>query len=309
LFAFLDRFEKEPISASYFLGPVVIQNTKNEILLLDGQQRLATATVLLAALRDYARILDKDGEHIGADEARDIQRKFIEKDDTEPVQYSIQLGELDNAYFKQNIQQDPPELTAKPRLRSHKLINNAYKNLSDKIKEYITGQDSKITVRKIKKLKDCLTKGMLLIAIQVDSEEDAFSIFATLNDRGLRLSVPDLLLNLLMQRAETDEQRSAVREQWNYMLQTMGTRDISRFLRHMWLSRYGDLKARSLFAEMKTHLQNNEITSLSFSDQCAKECDRYISLLYIDNEIPQEARNSLEGIIKNLYLFSKKFNF
>lgn len=300
LFAFLERFEKEPIAASYFLGPVVIQNTKTEIILLDGQQRLATATILLAALRDYARTLDKEGEFVGADEARDIQRKFIEKDDTEPIQYSIQLSELDNAYFKQNIQQDPPDLASKPRLRSHKLINNAYNNLKDKISEYIPGPDAKATVRKIKKIRDCLTKGMLLIAIQVDSEEDAFSIFATLNDRGLRLSVPDLLLNLLMQRAETDDQRSAVREQWNYMLQAMGTRDISRFLRHMWLSRYGDLKARSLFTEMKVHLQNNEITSLSFADQCAKECDNYISLLDIDNEINQEARNSLEGIIKNL---------
>lgn len=304
LFTFLEKFEKEPIAATYFLGPVVIQNLKIEIILLDGQQRLATATILLAALRDYARTIDKEGEHYGADEARDIQRKFIEKDDTEPVQYSMQLGELDNAYFKQNIQNDSPIESPKPRLRSHKLIMNTYKILSDKIRENITGPDSKTIVRKIKRLRDCLTKGMLLIAIQVDSEEDAFSIFATLNDRGLRLSVPDLLLNLLMQRAETEEQRSAVREQWNYMLQAMGTRDISRFLRHMWLSRYGDLKARSLFAEMKSHLYQSEITSLSFADQCSKECDSYISLLDIGGEIPKEAKNSLEGIIKNLNILS-----
>jgi hypothetical protein len=143
---------------------------------------------------------------------------------------------------------------------------------------------------------------MTVVAIQVASEEDAFSIFASLNDRGLRLSVPDLLLNLLMQRAETEINRAAVRTKWNYMLQEMGKRDISRFLRHMWLSKYGDLKARGLFTEMKDHLTNAQLTSLTFAELCAEECDAYISILDLDEEIPKDARNSLEGIIKHMNL-------
>ena len=75
-----------------------------------------------------------------------------------------------------------------------------------------------------------------MVAIKVQAEEDAYRIFETLNDRGLRLSVPDLLLNLLMRRSADDTQRNLVRQKWNYMLGQMDRRDISRFLRHMWFT-------------------------------------------------------------------------
>ena len=46
----------------YFLGPIVLQQeSKDAIHLLDGQQRLATATVLFTAIRDAARELKIQG--------------------------------------------------------------------------------------------------------------------------------------------------------------------------------------------------------------------------------------------------------
>lgn len=144
---------------------------------------------------------------------------------------------------------------------------------------------------------------MTVVAIHVRNKDDAYSIFETLNDRGLRLSVPDLLLNLLMRRSASDSDRRAVRQKWNYMLKEIGRRDISRFLRHMWLSRYGDLKARGLFNELKDHLATKKLSSVEFVEACAVDCDSYISLLD-QTSIPKDARNDVAGLVKYLGITS-----
>src|SRR6266567_3074502 len=54
----------------YFLGPIVLQQeSKDTIHLLDGQQRLATATILFSAIRDAARELNIQA---ATDFARDV---------------------------------------------------------------------------------------------------------------------------------------------------------------------------------------------------------------------------------------------
>src|SRR5437764_12378482 len=47
------QLSKRSAQDLYFLGPIVILPEEDDVKLLDGQQRLATVTVLLAVLRDY----------------------------------------------------------------------------------------------------------------------------------------------------------------------------------------------------------------------------------------------------------------
>lgn len=295
---FRAAYEAARKNATYFFGPIVIQDDGDEIHLLDGQQRLATATILLACIRDAARRLHIREGYPHHNLAYEIQANLIQKEDSDPP-FALQLGELDSDYFRRTIQEDPPA-EREPTLRSHELIRNAYRTLSEELQKSIDGMAPEVAVKFLKQMKDSLEKGMLLVAIDVDSEDDAYSIFETLNDRGLRLSVPDLLLNLLMRRAATDGERRKVRHQWNYMLEQMGRRDIARFLRHMWLSRYGDLKARSLFNELKEHLRTQEISSPDFAEACSLDCDYYVALLDQTRDIPAEAKNAVAGLVRYL---------
>lgn len=110
--SFRDRYQKHPVDASYFLGPIVVMESKTSITVLDGQQRLATATILLAALRDIARECNETTPYIELDYfARDIQRELIEKKDTDPLVYSLSLSELDEPFFLQAIKSDPHAAT------------------------------------------------------------------------------------------------------------------------------------------------------------------------------------------------------
>ena len=152
---FKSSFDSSPISASYFLGPIVLKPENEQLVLLDGQQRLATATILLAAMRDIARGLDAGHGYLGADFARDIQVKYIQKGDDEPTRFSLVLGELDEPYFMAAIQKDPP-VAPTCVLRSHRLIAEARTLLSEKLNATIATRDAESAVKALKSLRDCL---------------------------------------------------------------------------------------------------------------------------------------------------------
>lgn len=297
LSTFRKAYASNPVTASYFLGSIVVLKSDNEIILLDGQQRMATATIALSAIRDVARALDSGGSIKGSNFARDVQRELLEKD-TDPVTYSLTLSELDEDFFLKAIKSDPP-LAISAKLRSHQLIENAREMSRAKVRQLIENHSIDEAMKTLKSTQDALTKGMVVVMITVQTEEDAFNIFETLNDRGLRLSVPDLVLNLLMRRATSKTERDLVRAKWNEIVRQLGRRDISRFLRHMWVSKHGDVKAQGLFSVIKENLRTNTITSVSFAEECADEGETYIALLEQNLTLPQDVMTNVEGLIKH----------
>lgn len=292
--SFKNESAKKGGPEKYFLGPIVIrEESKESIFLLDGQQRLATTTILLAAIRNSARALKT---HASTDFARDIQREIIEKTGGVPA---LQLGELDKSYFEQTIQKDPPDApTAK--LRSHRAIDSARKLLGEFLRTETAGLDTPSSLKYLNELSQVLRSDLIMASIPVKSERDAFQIFETLNDRGLRLSVPDLLLNYLMGAASTDDERKHIRDFWNEMINEMGQRDMNRFLRHLWISKFGDLKSQDLFSALKEKIESASITAVDFASSCADECDYYVALLDASDDSFKNTARPLRALVRQL---------
>jgi hypothetical protein len=274
------QFQKDSSMADgpekYFLGPIVVLKRSKEIIeLLDGQQRLATATILFSVLRDIARTARiADGDNF----ARDTQTQLLLKENGD---CALELGETDAEYFRDAIQlesQTPP----KTRIRTHRNIKTARDLLMEKVKNQISVSNPNATLAVLRGLKQTLRSDLVMACITVESERDAFRIFETLNDRGLRLSVPDLLLNYLMREAKPEGHRQKIRQFWTEMIERMGRRDINRFLRHMWVSKYGDLKSKDLFTAIKDHIEERNLSSLDFARSCADECELYVQLITFD---------------------------
>lgn len=277
----------------YFLGPIVVlRKSKDVTELLDGQQRLATATILFSVLRDVARAMGTKG---GQDFARDIHSQLIEKED---AGYALEMGETDRIFFRELVQSDEPT-ARKPKIRTHTNIQNARQILMEKVKAMISPLAPPGALAELKALRQTLRSDLVMASIPVISERDAFRIFETLNDRGLRLSVPDLLLNYLMRQAPEGE-RKQIRDFWTEMIERMGRRDINRFLRHMWLSKYGDLKSIDLFTALKEHIEAHSIESLEFARNCADECDSYVHLLNADVEHLKDAAPLVRSLLQDL---------
>src|SRR5215210_7314580 len=90
----------------YFLGSIVAIGTDTDrIEVVDGQQRLATVTILLAAIRDY---FFKNGE---SERASDIEREYLARRDlrTQEVIPNLRLNELDNDFFAKRIVSRPDD--------------------------------------------------------------------------------------------------------------------------------------------------------------------------------------------------------
>jgi hypothetical protein len=288
----------------HFFGPIVTQLDPKAglIWLLDGQQRLATTTILFSVIRDIAReIGNQTGTQAGGDFAATLQLQFIRNEDGE---YSLEMGETDRSYFRETIQQDPPVKT-KPKYLTHRNIRTARDILRDKVTTTIGGtihpqMDSIQAMKALREIKQTLISDLITARIPVNSREAAFKIFATLNDRGLRLSPPDLLLSYLMEIAP-DGDRKEIREIWTQMLQKMGTHDIHDFLRAMWVSKYGDLKQDDLFTALKKHIEQNQIESLDFAKLSGNECDDYIELVTADEkELPPDAFPYVRALMREL---------
>lgn len=280
----------------YFLGPIVIMpdTTSEDLFLLDGQQRLATATILLSVLRDLANDLKITDAEVFAHK---VQSNLIYKED---IGYSLELGELDKAYFQDTIQQFPRAKEKRPTLLSHRNIEKAREILELNVTALVAALSPPEALTVLKDMQKVVKNELVMASILVLDEGAAFNIFETLNDRGLRLSVPDLLLNYLMRRASSDEIRKQIRSQWNDMVEGMAKRDPSRFIRHMWLSKYGDLKSVDLFTALKEHIETNHKDPLEFAQSCAEECTRYIELVKADEEHLKKAARHVKTLVLDL---------
>jgi hypothetical protein len=62
--------------------------------------------------------------------------------------------------------------------------------------------------------------------------------------------------------------------------------------------KHGDIKAQGLFAVIKENLRTNKITSVSFAEECADECETYIALLDQNLALAKDVMINLEGLIR-----------
>lgn len=296
---FRKESEKKGGPDKYFLGPIVIMpdpQSKEALLLLDGQQRLATTTILFSVLRDISEGLGVPDAHVFAEK---LQASFIEKED---YGFSLELGELDKSYFCETIQRFPRNVERKPRLLSHRNIHKAREFLAASVTAELGAMSPAEKLATLKSIRMILRNKLVMASILVGEERDAFRIFETLNDRGLRLSVPDLLLNYLMGRADSGDTRKQIRYKWDEMVEGMGKRDINRFIRHMWLSKYGDLKSIDLFTALKTHIEENKKSPIEFANTCADECERYLELWNADAEHLKGATIYVKTLVRDLQI-------
>jgi hypothetical protein len=108
----------------------------------------------------------------------------------------------------------------------------------------------------LRELDDALVRRVTLVVLDLKSLDDAFLLFETLNDRGLRLSAGDLLKSHLLSRFDRSHHGDlsaldAASDAWDEMVDVLGGGDISGFLRHYLLMRHERVKKSDVFPFFK----------------------------------------------------------
>ncbi|MDN4474641.1 DUF262 domain-containing protein [Demequina sp. SYSU T00192] len=240
-------------TAEYFLGTVVLtsEGQDGRVSVIDGQQRLATTTILLAAIRDEYRERGDDAR------AGVVQTDFIARLNlgTGEATPHLTLNSDDDAYFRQVVvEEGDPDAVERTRA-SHRKLAHAYKTLRSRVTETANSAGAN-WMQHLFAWVTFLKDRVRVIRVLVPTEADAFLIFETLNDRGADLTIADLLKNYLFGRAGS--RLDTVRDGW---MQTLGALDLAKeeslftaFLRHYWSSRYGATRERELYAKIKEEI-------------------------------------------------------
>jgi hypothetical protein len=248
----------------YFLGSLVIVDQNALHLLLDGQQRLATAAILLSVVRDFLARYSKDAA------LRTSTRYLMDYDDAQNRNiYKLTLNRYDRDFFRREILdfRDAAYIAPNPQLESHRLIRKAREFFERQFQQqYDLVRDGEAAQRWALRIQKVLIHHMSVVAVFSTDEENASTVFETLNDRGIGLSTPDLVRNLLLRRA-AGHQRDEIIELWRVVLEIEADAKLNTFLRHYWISREGDVKSQSLYREMRDTVVTQNIDSLALSRQ------------------------------------------
>lgn len=241
---------------SAFLGSFVFNYEKYEegkfVEVIDGQQRLITLTILMAVLRDVYRDLGDD------DKSRLTQETIAYKDlITGKETYRLKCGDSLNNFFCENIQKSNSNiLSVTPREKEKKAVKDNYVFLKEKITNELNSfQNKPKKIEYLDKLKERVFD-YKIIWIKTGSDDDAYSIFETVNARGADLTVADLLKNYLFSKLpKTEDGIDVAKDEWLAIEETVenagGRLNVSKFIRYFWLSKYSFVQEKKLYKEVK----------------------------------------------------------
>ncbi|MBL8207791.1 MAG: DUF262 domain-containing protein [Blastocatellia bacterium] len=196
---FLEEYEpehsREKVSEypHYFLGSIIISKKDNANYLVDGQQRLTSLTLLLILLRNLQKEREKQ---VNVDELifseRYAKKSFnLDVEDRTPVMEALYEGQP----F------DPTE-----RSESIQNLLQRYRDLESCFPEELREEALPYFI-------DWLMENVHLVEITAYSDDDAYTIFETMNDRGLSLSPTDMLKGYLLANIGEDK-RAIANRRW-----------------------------------------------------------------------------------------------
>lgn len=264
----------------YFIGPIVIGETTSageRIIVIDGQQRLATISLLFAAVISFFRKMGDD------DRARIIDSRYLAERDIVSLEREpkLVLGSEDDEFFRQLIEaavsggELPSPEVRKP---SQELIRGAYDFLVGRV-VHICEEAGGNWREELLAFRDFVDASVEVIVVRVGTDQNAYLIFETLNDRGLRLTTSDLLKNHLFGQA--GNRLDLVRRRWTEMtsaLAGIGEDDPTpEFLRHFWISTRGMVREKALYRTISRDIRT-PAAAAKLASGLASSAERYGSL-------------------------------
>ena len=162
--------------------------------MVDGQQRLATTAILLAAIRDYLRSQNEEVlvESINNEFLTGIDRKGRSR------VAKLRLNLDDAEFFNEIIEKgEIPEQSRE----SHELIAEARREADKHVAKIVAPYDENSHGDLLNKWVTFIEDRALVVLLRVPDSVNAYKMFETLNDRGLRTSQADLIKNYLFGRA------------------------------------------------------------------------------------------------------------
>ncbi len=286
-------------SEVHYMGSIVLQNKTDKVFtIIDGQQRFTTLSILLLACIKIFIELNTNEDKQRVDIIRDT---YLGNKDGVSLNYSskLQLNNKNNDFYQTYLIQLRDPLNTSKLNDSNILMHKAYIYFFNMLKQ---NDVSKNGVALYKFVDEIIGDKLIFIQITVDDEMAAYTVFETLNARGLELTATDLLKNYLFSLVKSDIDIDQLQKRWKEIAETVGIKKLPQFIRYYLNSKQKLIRSERLFKEIRSLIKNqNEV--FVFLDDLAKYADLYIALDDSENDLWKHSKD-IAKLIEEIALYS-----
>ncbi|MBT1598491.1 GmrSD restriction endonuclease domain-containing protein [Curtobacterium flaccumfaciens] len=271
-------------SATHFMGSLVLSTgaivpTGMEFLVVDGQQRLTTLSILLCALRDYLRVHQSEQPMI----AESIHEQYI-ADRFKPGDARLKLlpTQADRDSFRAVVD-------GSVGADSTSGVGDAYSFFRRELELADDPDDP----HDIERIREAVLGGLSFVSITARDEDNVYRIFESLNNTGLRLTQGDLVRNYLFMRLGSRGE-SVYTSWWLPMQRRLSVNDLELIF---WLDAVADeplLKQGDIYSYQQARLAKMD------DEQILAEIERFSRLSEQLEVIREPSREPDPGVRKHL---------
>ncbi len=265
----------------HFIGSILyvldsITHSNNALLIIDGQQRLTTITLLLTALRNHL-----------SDEVKrkEIENRYLINSDKDgDKKFRLILSESDKDTLLSLIDKD----RRKPSEPSSKIMENF-----KLFEEWVSNTDELGTIFKgLEKLT------IVEIALE-KGKDDPQLIFESMNSKGMELTQTDLIRNYIVMETEVEKQEGFYNKYWMAMEEDFkqNKKLFDRFVRHYLTIKTRDIpNINKVYAALKRYQQERGIETEVLLQDLQKYCGYFCRIVF-KKEADKKLNNALGFLV------------
>ncbi len=232
----------DPNARPHFFGSTVTAPARSvpqgvgKWLLIDGQQRLTTTQLLLAALRDAAI-------HIN-------EQNLAQKIEGQSLLTAYEVG--DEQLKVLPTQGDREAFRAI--IRRETILSSRVADCHSFFFARLKGR-KELSGEFLERLYLCVVDRLSLVGITCDEQDNPHLIFESLNAKGEKLTAADLIRNFLLMRIHVNEQQKIFDQYWRPIQEALGDQ-LTEFVRHYLMKEGKIMKSSDIYFELKDRINS-----------------------------------------------------
>lgn len=255
----------------HFIGSILYARVdgthSSPLLIIDGQQRLTTITLLFIALRDH---LNDEDELLEKFSHQKIQNRYlINSDEKGDKKFRLILSESDKDTLLSLIDKDrrkPSEPSLKI-MENFKLFEEWIRKNTDKLETIFKG----------------LEKLMIVWIALEKGKDDPQLIFESMNSKGIELTQTDLIRNYIVMETEVEKQEYFYNQYWRAMEEDFKQNEklFDQFVRHYLTIKTRDIpNIHKVYEAFKRYQQERGIETEVLLQDLQKYCGFFCQIVF-----------------------------
>ncbi|WRD62455.1 DUF262 and DUF1524 domain-containing protein [Helicobacter pylori] len=269
-----DKMDGHFIGSIVFVHDGVYSTCHNELLIIDGQQRLTTITLLLTALRDH-----------WSDKRKEIEDHYLINSDKDgDKKFRLILSESDKDTLLSLIDKDKRKLSE----FSSKIMEN-FKLFEEWIRK---------NTNQLETIFKGLEKLMIVEIALEKGKDDPQLIFESMNSKGMELAQTDLIRNYVIMETEIEKQEGFYNKYWRAIEEEFKQNEklFDRFVRHYLTIKTKTPNINKVYVALKDYQQKEGIGIEDLLKDLQKYC-RYFCRIVFKKEADKDLNKALGFLV------------